>query len=363
MRILLIGEYSGFHNALKDGLVSLGHDVVLAARGDTFKKISRDIEWEVESPLLTRKISAYFKQFIDIVNLKHFDVIQFIGPGEFNPRLGYNRFVMRYLMKNNTKSFLVIAADDCTVWNYYKDRTLSSSFEYNWVRDIVKFNSQEQLVMKWCEDSAYRNKLDQIKQKMVKIIPIAYEYFKPYENYTNINQIIRMPINTDKVQYMPNKVNNKLVVFHGLNREAAKGTPYIRKAFEILKKKYPNDLELVIDGQMPLKEYLNFIRGVNVVVDQTSSYSLAMNALYSMAMGKVVMGGAEPESIIANGYDFMPAINIKPDYQQIVSQIEQLLEQKDQVENIGLNSRKFVEQYHDYRIIAKQYEDLFLLCK
>ncbi|GAK96246.1 hypothetical protein JCM19294_1759 [Nonlabens tegetincola] len=44
MRILLIGEYSGYHNALKHGLQSLGHEVVIAGDGDGFKKFPVDID-------------------------------------------------------------------------------------------------------------------------------------------------------------------------------------------------------------------------------------------------------------------------------------------------------------------------------
>lgn len=40
MRILLLGDYSGFFVNLKDGLVELGHDVSLATAGDGFKRIS-----------------------------------------------------------------------------------------------------------------------------------------------------------------------------------------------------------------------------------------------------------------------------------------------------------------------------------
>ena len=34
MKILLLGEYSGLHLNLRDGLRELGHDVVLASAGD-----------------------------------------------------------------------------------------------------------------------------------------------------------------------------------------------------------------------------------------------------------------------------------------------------------------------------------------
>ena len=37
MKILLLGDFSAVHKNLKDGLLELGHDVVLASDGDGFK--------------------------------------------------------------------------------------------------------------------------------------------------------------------------------------------------------------------------------------------------------------------------------------------------------------------------------------
>ena len=53
MRILLIGEYSRLHNSLKEGLIELGHEVIIMAEGDGFKKYPVDI-----------KISHSFNSFI-----------------------------------------------------------------------------------------------------------------------------------------------------------------------------------------------------------------------------------------------------------------------------------------------------------
>ena len=43
MKILLIGEYSGLHNSLKDGLQLNGHSVTLLGTGDGFKNFPVDI--------------------------------------------------------------------------------------------------------------------------------------------------------------------------------------------------------------------------------------------------------------------------------------------------------------------------------
>ena len=43
MKILLVGEFSRLHNSLKEGLLALGHEVVLVNNGDGFKNFPADI--------------------------------------------------------------------------------------------------------------------------------------------------------------------------------------------------------------------------------------------------------------------------------------------------------------------------------
>ena len=43
MNILLIGEYSNFHNSLKQGLIKCGHQVIIAGGRDGFKSLPVDI--------------------------------------------------------------------------------------------------------------------------------------------------------------------------------------------------------------------------------------------------------------------------------------------------------------------------------
>lgn len=90
---------------------------------------------------------------------------------------------------------------------------------------------------------------------------------------------------------------------------------------------------------MPLDKYLDVMRKTNIVIDQTNSYSLGVNGIYALAMGKVVLGGAEPESLKSLGVENSPVINIKPNAKSIVDEIEKLIDKKDSIETIGNESR------------------------
>lgn len=68
---------------------------------------------------------------------------------------------------------------------------------------------------------------------------------------------------------------------------------------------------------------------INIILDDANSYSIAMNGLFSLAKGKIVMGGAEPEGNKELGIDGVnPVINIKLDVDQICSQIEYIIKIK-----------------------------------
>jgi len=357
MKILLVGEFSGVHNNLRDGLKSLGHDVMLFAGGDGFKKFPADISWDSSYSGYVGEISKVYKVIRGLQKLKEFDVVQFINPDIFMHRFGFNKYVLKQLMSNNKRSFLLVAGDHSAVWEYWKSNSDKKNIKYSWIDDLIKYDLNGQSP-RWLNDS-YLEWESEMLHAVNGVIPIMYEYAVPYRSFKNIRSAIPIPINVDKIIYRENKVHNKLVIFHGLNRYGVKGTRYVEQAFNILQKKYPNDLELIIRGKLPYNQYLELINKTNVVIDQTTSYSLGVNGLVSMAMGKLVLGGAEPEGKEELGYKNCPAINITPDVDSIVFAIEKLLETKEKIPEMGFQSRAFVENYHHYRKIAAAYVDVW----
>ena len=100
MKILLIGEYSGLHNSLKDGLQLNGHSVTLLGTGDGFKRYPVDILIKstfFEIPIFKfiakiidkllkvslNDIEIGIKTYFKIKRLKDFDVVQLINENSF----------------------------------------------------------------------------------------------------------------------------------------------------------------------------------------------------------------------------------------------------------------------------------------
>ena len=100
MRILLLGEYSRLHNSLKEGLVALGHEVILVGNGDGFKDYP--VDFSIEAKWSKTKLINVARQIIarvfkyDFAKLEHgircyfllpklksFDIVQFINESPY----------------------------------------------------------------------------------------------------------------------------------------------------------------------------------------------------------------------------------------------------------------------------------------
>ena len=88
MKVLLIGEFSGFHVNLKQGLQKLGVDCVLAANGDGWKKIDgADMPlYDVDTSSLWKKTkSLLIEPFMRLKALYGYDVVQLMDPQMYHP--------------------------------------------------------------------------------------------------------------------------------------------------------------------------------------------------------------------------------------------------------------------------------------
>ena len=352
MKILLIGEFSGFFKNLKVGFLSLGHDATLMAGDDGWKRISgADISITSELPGIFGKISKRIKYLLNVIFLPKHDVVMIVNP---NIGLSFISSVFFIVLKSKgSKIFLSACGTDVEYLKY----GLSGKFRY-WPYDD-------------CDE--YPNRSQRIHDKIMKIvdyvIPALFEYAAPWRSSTHKEKVLRtipLCIDTKNIPVCYPLVNNKKVVFfHGLNRECFKGTKYICKALSIMQEKYPNDIEVVIDGKMPLLDYLNIIKQVDVVIDQCKVYSYAsMNSLYALSMGKVVMSGCTTDCLNEYGLKHVPAgiFHIEPCVKQISQQIEHLISNKGILNSIGRENRKFAESHHDAGEIAKKYVHVFKHC-
>ncbi len=348
MKILLIGEFSALHNNLKEGLIAEGHDVDIAALGDGWKNIARDIDLDSSKQKYVAALERRINVFTKLWNLKGYDIVQLINPFclFYFPLL--TKKLIKNLKNNNGKLFLVAAGTDSFYLKYAREL-----LRYSPIDDYLKHDLN--IKKHKLERKIYFNFNNWLADYVDGIIPIMYDYEVCYSGKSKLLSCISIPMNIEKIKYKKNSVKEKIFVFHGLNRYGFKGTKYVEEAFKILEQRYPDKFEFLIDGKMSLEKYLSVMDEANIIVDQTSSYSNGVNAIYALAMGKIVLGGAEPESLVSLNISSSPVFNIEPTAESIINQIEYLLNNKESIEKLSKESRKYVEKYHDYRDVANLY--------
>jgi len=213
LKILLIGEFSGLHVNLKDGLLALGHEVTLAAYSDGYKKVpGADISFDRKSGGLLGKLEHALNPFLNIRHLTGYDVVQFISFKVFNPRFGINSTLIRAIIRNNDKAFLIGAGCDSYLWRYGRNK-----LKYGWFEDTLKYDAKRQ--NHEFESDNWLEWNDEILQLIDGYIPVAHEYQVGYEGHPKLRKGVPMPLNCNNIQFKlkPNSVS-KLSVIHGLSR-------------------------------------------------------------------------------------------------------------------------------------------------
>ena len=352
VKVLLLGEYSGFYYSLKRGLQELGVEVYLKANGDDFKNIpgaDKLLYKDAGSNKISRGYNRIIMPELNKGDMQGYDVVQMVHDILYSPYI--NSHMVNYLKKKNGKVFTNITGNHYSLYQSWLDKKLEY-YTYDDNPDKYKiFLKETDSDRRYVESSKY------VDSVVDGIIPTTYEYAIGVRDYKNVKKTIPLPMNCNGIDYEENKINGKLFFYHGLLRPLDKGGKYIAEALKIIKDKYPNDVDICVADTLPLNEYLEVLKKTNVLVDQCKEHCWGMNTCYGMAMGKVVMGGASDKSLEEYGLTESPIVHITPNVDQIVSQLEYVIENRNNITEWGYKSRKFVEEFHDSKRIAQMYLD------
>ena len=378
MKILLIGEYSGLHNSLKDGLQLNGHSVTLLGTGDGFKNYPVDIEVKstiFEIPFLKfiakiidklLKVSLNdfelgFKAYLKIKTLKDFDIVQLINENSFKTTPWLETILLKKILKNNKNLFLLSCGVDYISVKY----ALENKFKYSILtpylndklllkkyRHILKYNSSE---FKKLHRYIYKNIKGVISSDLDYHIPLIGE--KKYLG------MVPNPLNLKKLSYDFVEIEDKVIIFHGINSKNStkKGNDYFIRAMEIIKKNYKESVEYIEVQDLKYRDYMKSYCNCHIFLDQVYAYDQGYNALEAMAKGKVVFTGAEKEWLEHYGVsEDGIAINALPDVNYLVEKLSILIENPKKIKDISINARKFIEDHHSYDNVANIYESKWL---
>lgn len=371
MKVLLVGEYSHLHNSLKDGLMALGHEVFIVGRKDGFKNFPVDfpIQKKWDSGLLKKaKVALYKLSGFDISSFftycqflkfkkqcSGFDVVQLINENSFECQPYFEKKIISHLIKNNQKLYLLSCGYDYLNVKYcFENPDFKSVIPLylNHKIDTKSFGN----VLKFRKKAFF--KLHQfIYKNSHGIIASDFDYHLPLLGNSKYLGLIPNPINIDKLQFESLKIDDKIIIFHGINNDnyVKKGNDYFEKALDIIQEKYAKKVEIITVRSVPYSEYINLYSHSHILLDQIYAYDQGYNALEAMAKGKVVFTGAETEFISHYNLSKKVCINTIPDIDYLVNELSFLIENPDEIIAIGKRARAFIEEHHHYKKIAEKY--------
>ncbi|PIF33471.1 glycosyltransferase involved in cell wall biosynthesis [Flavobacterium sp. 9] len=373
MKILLVGEFSRLHNSLKEGLKNLGHQVLIIGHNDGFKKFPVDIliqkKWDT-GILKKIKISIYKITSFDISSyltyrqfLKHkkecsgFDVVQLINENSFYCTYKFEKKIISHLLKNNQKLYLLSSGYDYLNVKYCFENPDFKSVIPLYINHKIDAKSFGN-VLKFQKNSF--KKLHQFIYKNCNgIISSDLDYHLPLTGNSKYLGLIPNPINVSKIEFNPIKIDDKIIIFHGINTSnyLKKGNNIFEEVLKIIEQKYSDKIDIITTKDIPYNKYIDLYNKAHILLDQVYSYDQGYNALEAMAKGKVVFTGAETEFMEYYNLTERVCINAKPDADYLVNELSFLIENPAEIIAISERARAFIENDHYYLKIAQKYAE------
>ena len=364
MKILLLRKYSNVNATLAHGLTYLGHEVPVESNGAFWKDYPRDIDL-ARSPGKWGGIRLMAKIYSLLPRLRGFDIVQLINPMFLELRAERILPIYKYLRRHNKHIILDAFGMD---WYWVNTCCEKKPLRYS------DFNIGQQLRTNSDALAERHDWLGTAKERLNKyiaddcdaIVTGLYEYdvcYRPY--FPDKTHFIPFPIIAPHASLpMPHSslLEESLTVFIGISKKRSeyKGTDIMLRAAQDIKALYPDKIELRIADGIPFEQYVDMMKGSDVILDQLYSYTPAMNALEAMARGIVVVGGGEPENYeIIHETALRPIINVEPNYDSVFHELQQLVLHPERLPLLQEQSIEYVRRHHDHIKVARQYEKMY----
>ena len=393
MKILLIGEASFLHNTLKKGLLERGHRVLTMSDGNGWHDAPRDIDLRRDGRWgKLGGLRVVWQLLRHLPQLCGNDVVQ-IHNYQFVPLMyRWNTLLLRFLKLTNRRVVKGCFGDDPQIFRRQAQGVPAYSDTY-WSGQLQNAELHRDRIAEVVEHGAEASwrKTTRMADALVACL---YEYWLDYNEppYAAKLHYIPLPMECEEMvrwcdgemvkcvgndapspshsndSQLPTNLTTSpphhLTILIGLQpkRDFMKGAMKIAAFVEEVARRHPGKVQIKYVEGVPYDEYMHLLAEADVLVDQLYSYTPSMNSLAAMARGTVVIGGGEEEY-----YEFIgektlrPIINVRPDVpdEENIATIERALFTDGMLERMAQESIQFVHKYHDYRLVAKQYEQLY----
>jgi glycosyltransferase involved in cell wall biosynthesis len=380
MRILLVGEFSRLHNSLKEGLVALGHEVVLINNGDGFKNFPSDYSnrsvWcesklgNIPRQIIYRttkfdisKIERGIRFYFHLNKLKDFDVVQLINEAPIQTTQKFEFYLLKKIFNQNKKVFLLCSGVDFMTLNHMLQKKERYSIMNPYFEKIHEAKEQSAFMFDYLTKT--HQKIHRFLYENISgVIATDLDYVNPLKENSKYVGMIPNPINLTQIEHKELDISGKINIFLGINsgNSFKKGVHFFEKALEIIEEKYKDKVNIQITTNIPYKQYISIYNDCHILLDQVYGYDQGYNALEAMAKGKVVFTGADKEFLdYYHLEEDQVAINALPDVDNLVEKLSFLIENPSKLIEIGKNASEFVKNEHDYIKIAEKYLEKWII--
>lgn len=358
MKVLFIGDYSNLHTTLARELRRMGHQADVLSDGCVHMKVETDFFLKRGKGILGG-VKYLYDLFSFLPKLKGYDVVQLINTNFLQLRPPKIKYFYDRLKEQNGSMFLSLAGND---YNYVKACYDAKIFRFSEVKvgeeAAPGFKEKPEHFYGWMSN---QNKFlaDYIYSDVNGAMAVLPEYDMAARPILGEKvKFTNLPIDFSELPIVEPSNNNKTKIFIGVRSwgESFKGTKILQNIAKEIGKEMPDKVEVEIVKDLPLNDYLNRMSRSDIVLDQLYAYSPAMNALYGMAMGKVVGTGAQPEY-----YEYLgnpterPVFSLSPLDTDIKQRLVELIMNKNMLYSLGQQNKKLVQENNDSKIITQRF--------
>lgn len=314
----------------RQGLKQLGVDAKVVIFEKHKFKYPADIEFGLDGGKYIKVLRriAHFPKLIH-----HFDVFHFVFGHSLLPT--YYNFDVPLLKLLNKKIVMHFVGSEIRPRNIPETKT-----------DVDVINRKKKLVKFWekyADAIISHPEYSQLLTLNYHSIPLGYdlEHWKTFQS--------------DIIE----KDTDQILIVHAPSNREAKGTKYVELAVNMLVKDGYN-IKFKLLENLPNSEVREWLNASDVVVDQFLYGWHGALAVESMALAKPVLCYINDEWLNHPSCAYakeIPLVNTTLD--NIYENLKLLIENPDLRKEIGQKSRKYVEEVHDSKKVAKQLLELY----
>jgi hypothetical protein len=179
----------------------------------------------------------------------------------------------------------------------------------------------------------------------------------PYVHNEFFPQAYMMPqrlMLSDYLPTYPDPHTRRPLVVHSSTASVTKGTSAVLEAIDRLKSRYTFEFKFI--QEVTRHEALQWVQKADIFLDQFVLGDHGMAALEAMALGKPVVCYIKP-SMLGKYPQDCPIVNANQD--NLSEVLESLVKNGRRRQEIGMQSRIYVEKYHDAAVVAHKLVEIY----